>query len=103
MVRVGQIASLAKVGKMTAVLLICAALTAHIPDGSVVALHRSKISTVVVVTGSHITHTGVVFNLGGSPWVFDAYPPAVRVMPWDRYKAFAAQQGDELWLYVKAA
>ena len=72
-------------------LLLLIAVTSGIPDGSVVVKDCDH-SITKFVTGSRICHTAMIFNHNGVPWVYEAYPPHVRAMPWEDYKRFVWKQ-----------
>ena len=73
------------------------ALSGAVPDGSLVFLCHDH-GMVKLVTGSRVTHSAMVFNHGGVPWVYDAWRPKVRRMPLPEYEKFVAKEGEEMWL-----
>ena len=54
------------------------------PDGTVIALEHSKI-IVEVATKNPITHTAIILNEDGKPFVYEATPPVVRKLSYEKY------------------
>ena len=58
---------------------------AAIPDGSLLVLRNSN-KPVAVATDSQITHVAIVFNHGGTEWVYEATPAKVRQLRLAEYR-----------------
>ena len=64
---------------MHALAISCAlfAVTSTVRDGTVIVLENSN-AVVETYTGSEVTHVGLIVNEGGTVWVYEAAPAAVR-------------------------
>ncbi len=66
-----------------AALVLCGAT--QWTDGSLVVLHNSN-KMVAGWTDSDVTHVGLVMNVDGRPWVYEATPGRVRRVPITDYR-----------------
>ena len=72
---------------MQVFILLALSLTAtpQIQDGSLLTLEHSN-KPVAQITGSSITHVALVFNHGGTPWVYEATPAQARRLTLTEYQ-----------------
>lgn len=69
----------------TLLVTVIASTVAAIPDGALLVLRNSN-KPVAAVTGSDITHLALVFQEGGTEWVYEATPAKVRRISLGEYQ-----------------